>query len=149
MQHWGKKLRSAVTNADEIEMLLLKQIVVVALSQKLSVSYNDRFYLHPAEDGYAISKSDDWAASVYFKSGQLGSACDKFIEQFVAEANFDPAGILVRSTVDGPGTPWKAIRRGIYLDALVNPELFGAIIGVLQTHETINSSAKESDWGKS
>ncbi len=147
MKYYGKKLRNAVVDPAELEVLLFKQATFAALHSGNCCSYRGRYVLIWWADGYVINKADDPAATVSFRKNQLGSAVDAFVSQFINEENCDIGDVLFQSRMDGAGVPWRTLAANTPVSDLPDFNMFSlrlqATLGDMLDAVTYDQQAEE------
>lgn len=121
MKFFNKKIRSTISDNVELEILLVKQALRSALMAGHSASYRERFYIYLYQDSVVVNKSEDLSANITFKAHQQALAVDKFIEQFLQEANCSLDDIVFHRNPDEVGVVWRTVKKGLALSDLLDP----------------------------
>lgn len=114
----NKRIRSVATEPAAIEMVLLKQLMLLAIESDMAVSYRNRLYLFRDEGGFVISRAESPESSIALSLLQTGMAVDKFVEAFAEESDCSLQHVTFHPTTDvtTPGVRWWFLRRVITLD---------------------------------
>lgn len=124
MKYYGKKLRNAIVDPAELEVLLFKQAAFAAVRSGNCCSYRGRYVLIWWSDGFVINKAEDPNATVSFRKNQLGAAVDSFVNQFINEENCDLGDVLFQRRMDGAGVPWRTLAANAPIADLPDPKMF-------------------------
>lgn len=139
----NRKFRSSITSTEELEIVLLKQCVLATLAGGYAVSYKLRCFIYPFEGEFVVNKTEDLAANVAFREGQLGSAVDFFIDSFIHEANCDLGNVLFhREDPAGVATSWTTLNNHCGISNL----LAGSIAQVIDVLTVIPPKTHESTF---
>lgn len=135
----NRKFNAAITDSQVLEITLLKQCVLSALRGGYAMSYNDRYFLYPYEEGFVVNKAEDMAANIPFRAKQCGDAVNFFVDLFIHESNVDLAKVVFhRGDLSAVAAPWSTLKRfcGIsnLLEGTVNQVV--DVLTVIQVNET-------------
>jgi len=146
MKYHNKKVRSAVTDTDELEILLLKQSIQVALQSGCFVRYRERYMVYSYDEGYIVNKLPAENAYVSFKGTQLTAAVDSFVDMFINE-DMCNLNQVIFDAPSGAGVQWSTVRRNASLEDLLDHNHFAIRLSLLTyefRHENANVSPKDS-----
>lgn len=143
MNYFGKKIRSTITDKDELEIQLLKQAILAAIKNGYSVEYRERYLLYKYSEDFVVNKTQDLSANVTFKGFQAGAAVDHYIALFISEDNCD-IGVVTFRAPDGVGVWWKNLRKNCCLADICDIVRFSHKFALL-VHEDTEDSYDSSE----
>lgn len=150
MRFHNKKLRSVISDNIELDVLLVKQAVLNAVSAGCTVVYPSGYALFSTDKGVFIHKT---LVNTYIEylPQQTAPAVDKYFELFLNEDSCDLAQLRFCTKASDVGVRWAVLKRRLNIQDLLTKKAVLHILELLinEYHEAQKTSDGSAEDGGS
>lgn len=131
MRYHNKKIRTVVSDAAELDVLLVKQAVLNAVGSGCMVEYPSGYAIFTADNGEVFIQKTLAEAYITYTPHQLPASVDKFFEMFINEDSCDLGQLKFCVNPSDIGVRWTVLKRRLNIQDLLTERAVRHVVALL------------------
>jgi hypothetical protein len=96
-RYFSQKPRNCPQSSEDIELLIYKVIINLALSEGCAASYQERIFIEVVGDSLVLFRKSEDEASIVLQPDKPAFAVDLFVQQFIFEAGLSLSALRIHA----------------------------------------------------